>query len=95
MEMGMGDCANAVRLFWLKGVRLEFDLNGIVSPAGIIRNGDGLILGSLGDEKPVERILHAYVLMGIHFHLALETPEPNLSVGMRGNWPGNYDLGAV
>lgn len=27
--------------------------------------------------------LHAYVLMGNHFHLALETPEPNLSEGMR------------
>jgi REP element-mobilizing transposase RayT len=26
--------------------------------------------------------LHAYVLMGNHFHLLLETPEPNLSVGM-------------
>jgi putative transposase len=28
-------------------------------------------------------ILHAYVLMDNHFHLALETPEPNLSEGMR------------
>ena len=27
--------------------------------------------------------LHAYVLMGNHFHLLLETPEPNLSRGMR------------
>jgi len=27
--------------------------------------------------------VHAWVLMGNHFHLLLETPEPNLSVGMR------------
>ncbi|MDP1581461.1 MAG: transposase [Candidatus Didemnitutus sp.] len=27
--------------------------------------------------------LHAYVIMRNHFHLALETPEPNLSVGMK------------
>jgi putative transposase len=27
--------------------------------------------------------LHAYVLMGNHFHLLVETPEPNLSRGMR------------
>ncbi|MCZ6672504.1 MAG: transposase [Verrucomicrobia bacterium] len=28
-------------------------------------------------------ILHAYCVMGNHYHLALETPEPNLSEGMR------------
>src|SRR5450631_1722481 len=27
--------------------------------------------------------LHAYVLMGNHFHLFLDTPEPTLSMGMR------------
>jgi putative transposase len=27
--------------------------------------------------------VHAWVLMGNHFHLLLETPEPNLSAGMR------------
>ena len=27
--------------------------------------------------------LHAYVLMSNHYHLALETPEPNLAVGMQ------------
>ncbi len=27
--------------------------------------------------------LHAWVLMGNHYHLLLETPEPNLSVGMK------------
>jgi REP element-mobilizing transposase RayT len=27
--------------------------------------------------------LHAFVIMRNHFHLALETPEPNLSAGMR------------
>ncbi len=28
-------------------------------------------------------VLHAYCIMGNHYHLALETPEPNLSVGMK------------
>lgn len=28
-------------------------------------------------------ILHAFCIMGNHFHLALQTPEPNLSVGMK------------
>ena len=28
-------------------------------------------------------IVHSYVLMGNHYHLLLETPEPNLSDGMR------------
>ena len=28
-------------------------------------------------------ILHAYGILGNHYHLALETPEPNLSVGMK------------
>ena len=28
-------------------------------------------------------ILHAWVIMGNHFHLAVETPKPNLSEGMR------------
>src|SRR3954454_14578555 len=27
--------------------------------------------------------IHAYVLMNNHFHLVLETPQPNLSVGMK------------
>ena len=27
--------------------------------------------------------VHAYVLMGNHYHLLLETPEPNLSAGMK------------
>ena len=27
--------------------------------------------------------LHAYAIMGNHYHLAVETPEPNLSEGMR------------
>ncbi len=33
--------------------------------------------------------LHAYIIMRNHFHLALETPEPNLSLGMKwlqGTW---------
>jgi REP element-mobilizing transposase RayT len=28
-------------------------------------------------------MIHAYVLMENHFHMLLETPEPNLSEGMR------------
>ena len=28
-------------------------------------------------------LIHAYVLMGNHYHLLLETPEPNLVVGMQ------------
>jgi len=28
-------------------------------------------------------ILHAYCVMGNHYHLALETPQPNLSEGIR------------
>ena len=28
-------------------------------------------------------LIHAYVLMGNHYHLLLETPEPNLVVGMK------------
>ncbi len=28
-------------------------------------------------------LIHAWVLMGNHFHLLLETPDPNLSAGMR------------
>ena len=27
-------------------------------------------------------LVHAYVVMSNHYHLALETPEPNLAVGM-------------
>ena len=27
--------------------------------------------------------LHAYVIMSNHYHLAVETPEPNLVVGMK------------
>ena len=27
-------------------------------------------------------LLHAYVLMGNHYHLLIETPEPNLVKGM-------------
>ncbi len=37
-------------------------------------------------DRVVERygwICHAYCLMGNHFHLLVETPKPNLSIGMR------------
>ena len=38
--------------------------------------------------------LHAYVVMRNHFHLAVETPEPNLSVGMKwlqGTWVARFN----
>ncbi len=38
--------------------------------------------------------LHAYVIMRNHFHLALETPEPNLSEGMKwlqGTWAVRFN----
>lgn len=41
-------------------------------------------LGLLGKEIQQQRWLcYAYCLMGNHYHLLLETPEPNLSRGMR------------
>ncbi len=38
--------------------------------------------------------VHAYVIMRNHFHLAVETPEPNLSDGMRwlqGTWVARFN----
>ncbi len=38
--------------------------------------------------------VHAYVVMSNHFHLALETPEPNLSDGMKwlqGTWARRFN----
>ena len=38
--------------------------------------------------------LHAYVVMRNHFHLAVETPEPNLSLGMKwlqGTWAARFN----
>jgi REP element-mobilizing transposase RayT len=38
--------------------------------------------------------LHAYVVMSNHFHLALETPEPNLSEAMKwlqGTWAARFN----
>ena len=38
--------------------------------------------------------LHAYVVMRNHFHLAVETPEPNLSLGMKwlqGTWVARFN----
>jgi putative transposase len=38
--------------------------------------------------------LHAFVIMSNHFHLAVETPEPNLSDGMRwlqGTWANRFN----
>ena len=60
-----------------------------------------------GRRKPSERCLaeaaggdvrlawvHAYVVMRNHFHLALETPKPNLSQGMKwlqGTWAARFN----
>src|SRR5947209_7581796 len=38
--------------------------------------------------------VHAYVVMSNHFHLAVETPEPNLSAGMKwlqGTWARRFN----
>ena len=38
--------------------------------------------------------LHAFVIMRNHFHLAVETPEPNLSEGMKwlqGTWAARFN----
>jgi putative transposase len=38
--------------------------------------------------------VHAFVIMRNHFHLAVETPEPNLSVGMKwlqGTWAARFN----
>ncbi len=43
-----------------------------------------LFLGVLGRTAARWRwVVHAYCLMGNHYHLVIETPEPNLSRGMR------------
>lgn len=37
---------------------------------------------------------HAFAIMGTHFHLAIETPEPNLSAGMQwlqGTWAQRFN----
>ena len=39
-------------------------------------------------------LVHAYVIMRNHFHLAVETPEPNLSEGMKwlqGTWANRFN----
>jgi len=39
-------------------------------------------------------LLHAYVVMRNHFHLAVQTPEPNLSLGMKwlqGTWAVRFN----
>lgn len=38
--------------------------------------------------------VHAFVIMGNHFHLVVETPEPNLSLGMKwlqGTWAQRFN----
>src|SRR5204863_7287831 len=38
--------------------------------------------------------VHAFVIMRNHFHIAVETPEPNLSVGMKwlqGTWATRFN----
>jgi REP element-mobilizing transposase RayT len=42
------------------------------------------LLGVLGDAvSRFHWLCHAYCLMDNHYHLLIETPEPNLSLGMR------------
>ena len=39
-------------------------------------------------------VIHAYVIMSNHFHLAVETPQPNLSEGMKflqGTWANRFN----
>ena len=39
-------------------------------------------------------LIHAYVIMRNHFHLAVETPQPNLSEGMKflqGTWANRFN----
>ena len=36
-----------------------------------------------GTAEAFRRVLHAFVLMGSHYHLLVETPEPNLSRAMQ------------
>jgi REP element-mobilizing transposase RayT len=63
------------------------------------------VFGAKGAAEAFERCLgetatrfgwkvHAYVVMRNHFHLAVETPEPNLSEGMRwlqGTWAMRFN----
>jgi len=63
------------------------------------------IFGGQGSAEAFERCLdqtcrrtgwrvQAYVIMRNHFHLAVETPEPNLSVGMKwlqGTWANRFN----
>ncbi len=56
-------------------------------------NGDKIFFGKMGQEsflkvlnETCQRtgwIVHAYVLMGNHYHLLIETPEANLVAGMK------------
>ncbi len=59
---------------------------------------DGDRIAFLGRvETAVERygwIIHAWVLMGTHFHFLIETPKPTLSSGMQwlnGCWGGDFN----
>jgi putative transposase len=46
--------------------------------------GRELFLGTLsGVVNRYHWICHAYCLMANHYHLLIETPRPNLSIGMR------------
>ena len=50
-------------------------------------------LTTVGRVVQTFRWVHAYVLMGNHYHLLVETPEPTLSRGMR-HLNGVYTQGA-
>jgi REP element-mobilizing transposase RayT len=73
-----------------------------VTNRGNYRQG---IFGPKGAAEAFERVVaetcerfgwrvHAYVIMRNHFHVAVETPQPNLSVGMKylqGTWANRFN----
>ena len=73
-------------------VRIEFE-GAIYHVMGRGNNGSGIFFGKKGCEKFLDTldeacqrtgwIVHAFVLMGNHYHLLIETPEANLVDGMK------------
>ncbi len=74
--------------------KLRFEYSGAIYHILNRGNYRSWIFESEGAKKSFEKTLfeaceyagwklHAFVVMGNHYHLALETPEPNLSEGMR------------
>jgi REP element-mobilizing transposase RayT len=57
--------------------------NRRVGPFGEERTRDAFVACLFEACARSKWVLHAYVVMGNHFHLALETPEGNLATGMQ------------